>query len=47
VEEASTAIPKLMDWSSAQNLQVKSIEEYAPPFEDVFVELVKPEVVHA
>src|SRR5512143_2412594 len=38
VEEASTAIPKLMDWSRAQNLQVKSIEEYAPPFEDVFVE---------
>lgn len=47
VEEASTAIPKLMDWSRAQNLQVKSIEEYAPPFEDVFVELVKPEVDHA
>ena len=47
VEEASTAIPKLMDWSRGQNLQVKSIEEYAPPFEDVFVELVKPEVDHA
>jgi ABC-2 type transport system ATP-binding protein len=47
VEEASTAIPKLMDWSRAQNLQVKSIEEYSPPFEDVFVELVKPEVVYA
>lgn len=47
VDEASTAIPKLVDWSRAQNLQVKSIEEYAPPFEDVFVELVKPEAVNA
>ncbi|MDR3575166.1 MAG: ABC transporter ATP-binding protein [Anaerolineaceae bacterium] len=44
VNQASTAIPELMQWAQQQNIQVKAIEEYVPLFEDVFVELVRPEV---
>jgi ABC-2 type transport system ATP-binding protein len=44
VDEASTAIPELMRFAQQANYQVKSIEEYNPPFEDVFVELVHPQV---
>jgi len=44
VDEASTAIPELMDWAQQQNIEVKALEEYLPSFEDVFVELVRPEV---
>lgn len=40
VDEASTAIPELVEWAKSQGLDVKSIEEYQPPFDDVFVELV-------
>jgi ABC-2 type transport system ATP-binding protein len=43
VDEASTAIPALLEWCQAQNLKVESIQEYLPPFDDVFVELVKKE----
>jgi len=46
VDQASTATPKLMDWANQQNIKVKAVEEYMPPFEDVFVELVRPEVNH-
>ena len=46
VDEAGTAIPELMGWAQRQNIQVQSIEEYLPSFEDVFVELVRPEVNH-
>lgn len=41
VEEASTAIPALLDWCQKEYVTVESIEEYLPPFDDVFVELVK------
>jgi ABC-2 type transport system ATP-binding protein len=47
VDQASTATPELMDWANGQNIKVNSVEEYMPPFEDVFVELVRPEVSHA
>ena len=43
VDQASTAIPELMGWAQQQNIQVKAVEEYMPSFEDVFVELVRPE----
>jgi ABC-type multidrug transport system ATPase subunit len=46
VDQASTAIPDLMEWAQQQNVQVQSMEEYLPSFEDVFVELVRPEVSH-
>ncbi len=46
VDQASTAIPELMGWAQQQAIQVKAIEEVTPSFEDVFVELVRPEVSH-
>ena len=46
VDQASTATPELMGWAQQQNIQVKAVEEYMPSFEDVFVELVRPEVSH-
>lgn len=41
VEDASTAIPTLINWANEHNLQVKSVEEYLPPFDDIFVTLVE------
>ncbi len=46
VDQANTAIPELMGWAHQQNINVKTVEEYMPPFEDVFVELVRPQVSH-
>jgi ABC-2 type transport system ATP-binding protein len=46
VDQASTATPELMGWAQQQNIQVQAVEEYVPSFEDVFVELVRPEVSH-
>lgn len=46
VDQASTATPELMGWAQQQNIQVEAVEEYMPSFEDVFVELVRPEVNH-
>src|SRR5512143_2350712 len=47
VDQASTATPELMSWAQQQNMEVQAMEEYMPSFEDVFVELVRPEVNHA
>ena len=47
VDQASTATPELLGWAQQQNIQVQAVEEYMPSFEDVFVELVRPEVSHA
>lgn len=41
VKEASTAIPELLEWARDQGLSVKAVEEYVPPFEEVFVQLVQ------
>jgi ABC-2 type transport system ATP-binding protein len=46
VDQASTATPELMGWAQQQKIQVQAVEEYMPSFEDVFVELVRPEVSH-
>lgn len=46
VDEASTAIPELIDWSRGQKLTVESIEQYQPPFDDVFMQLVRGEEQH-
>jgi ABC-2 type transport system ATP-binding protein len=43
VDEASTDIPELMSWTQEQNIEVQTLDEYTPSFEDVFVELVHPE----
>lgn len=41
VDDASTAIPALITWTNERDIQVKSIEEYLPPFDDVFVSIVE------
>ncbi len=41
VDDASTAIPALLEWCQQEYVTVESIEESLPPFDDVFVELVK------
>jgi ABC-2 type transport system ATP-binding protein len=41
VDEASTAMPALMDWSKDQRVVIESIQEYLPPFDDVFVHLIQ------
>ncbi len=43
VDEAATAVMQLVSWCEEQGLGVESVEEYQPPFDDVFVELVKDE----
>jgi len=44
VDRASTATPELMNWANQKNIKVKALEDYMPPFEDVFVELMRAEV---
>lgn len=41
VDEASTAVPGIIEWARQQSVQVESIEEYQPPFDDVFIELIR------
>ncbi len=43
VTEAATAMPALLEWCSAHDLEVQSMEEYLPPFDDVFVKIVETE----
>ena len=46
VDEANTAIPLLMEWCQEQKLNVETIEEITPPFDDVFVNLIERETAH-
>jgi ABC-2 type transport system ATP-binding protein len=43
VDEASTDIPKVIDWAKERNIAVQSVEEFLPGFDDVFVELINQE----
>jgi ABC-2 type transport system ATP-binding protein len=43
VDEAATAIPALVEWFQAHNVEMVSIQQYLPPFDDVFVQLMKKE----
>lgn len=43
VDEANTSIPKLIDWARDHQLEIESIGEFLPPFDDVFVKLVQQE----
>ncbi|MGQ0600337.1 MAG: ABC transporter ATP-binding protein [Anaerolineales bacterium] len=43
VDEASTAMPTVLEWCQTNNVAVESIEEFQPPFDDVFVELIHRE----
>lgn len=41
VDEASRDIAQLINWSQEHNVPIETVEEYQPPFDDVFVELVE------
>ena len=41
VEEASTAIPQLLDWCREHDVAVESINEWVPPFDDIFVMIME------
>jgi len=41
VDNASTALPELIQWGQERNINVESTKEYIPPFDDVFVALVQ------
>ncbi len=47
VRDAATAVPELVEWANDRNLELATVEEYTPPLDDVFVELVKKEVPSA
>jgi ABC-2 type transport system ATP-binding protein len=46
VDDASTAIPALLDWCRAKSISVHSIDQFYPPFDDVFIQLVKEDENH-
>ncbi|MDX1413257.1 MAG: ABC transporter ATP-binding protein [Candidatus Promineifilaceae bacterium] len=41
VEDASKAIPQLLDWCDNFGVMVESINEFVPPFDDVFVMIME------
>jgi ABC-2 type transport system ATP-binding protein len=41
VDEAATAVPRLIEWCRTNNVPVRAVEEYLPPFDDVFVQIVE------
>lgn len=40
VEDASVALPKLIQWCQTADITVESASEFIPPFDDVFVDLI-------
>jgi ABC-2 type transport system ATP-binding protein len=46
VDEASTAIPLLVEWAQAKRLTLETIEEKSPLFDDVFVKIIEKETVN-
>jgi hypothetical protein len=43
VDEASTAIPALIEACKADRVNIETIEEILPPYDDVFVKLIEKE----
>jgi len=46
VDDASTAVAVLLEWSQAQTLTVEMMEQKSPPFDDVFVRLIEKEIAN-
>lgn len=46
VQEASTDFARILEWCRDQGIEVESVEEYQPPFDEVFVRLVTGESSH-
>jgi ABC-2 type transport system ATP-binding protein len=47
VDDASRAIPELIEWCNTNGVPVESINEFVPPFDDVFVQIIQQEAEHA
>ena len=47
VEDAATAIPELVEWSKNNRINVESIQQFIPNFDDVFVMLIHKESENA
>jgi ABC-2 type transport system ATP-binding protein len=47
VEDASTAIPDFITWCNQNGLEVESIKEFVPAFDDVFVQIIQMEAARA
>jgi ABC-2 type transport system ATP-binding protein len=43
VQDAGEAVPALIEWAQQANVEVRSVDAYMPPLDDVFVELVQAE----
>ncbi len=43
VDDAGTAVPELVEWARTNALEVRSIEKFEAPLDDVFVDIVKKE----
>ena len=43
VDEASTAVPALIEACKVERINIETIEEISPPFDDVFVKLIEKE----
>jgi len=47
VDEASTAMPALLEAGKASRIEIETIEEILPPYDDVFVKLIEEETKNA
>ena len=47
VDEASTAMPALIEACKADRIEIETIEEILPPYDDVFVKLIEKETKNA
>jgi ABC-2 type transport system ATP-binding protein len=43
VENAATDIPTFMEWAQENNVKAASVDQFLPPFDDVFVSLIRSE----
>ena len=41
VQDAAGAMPILIQYCQTQNIEIEAIEEYTPPFDDIFVKLIE------
>ena len=44
VDDASTDVNELLEWSKVQKLTVEMMEQKSPPFDDVFVRIIEKEI---
>lgn len=47
VDKAGTTLRRLIEWSQAQNIEVEAVEEFLPPFDDVFVKIIEEDAQNA